>query len=405
MAHDVFISHSSKDKSAADATCAVLESRGIRCWIAPRDIMPGADWGETIVGAIHASRALVLVFSTNANLSHQVKREIERAVSSGLPVIPLRIENVLPAKSLEFFLSTPHWLDAFTPPLEHHLNRLADVIRRVIDGESQPVPVSSPPPSSPWHIDRRVLIGGVLGGAALLALLGWRLFETSTSPNFVGKWNMERVSVDADALSPFGAFSISIFLRAAMRAQKLSGTFEVGELGQYKYDWGGDDTGTVTASRLGTAIFSSDLTHQSTAFNYFVIDPQNAASFAPELGGRTGDSAIAITAPGTTQSVLLGTPQGREGKAIGPLVGHWYTHTQANGLLGDVTTSLDITDDGRYRYHFDIAESGIWQASNGKWTRTPAGSTPVSGTYKFDDRNHVTCVAATGTTVWARIKR
>jgi TIR domain len=35
MAHDVFISHSHADKPAADAACAALEARGIRCWIAP----------------------------------------------------------------------------------------------------------------------------------------------------------------------------------------------------------------------------------------------------------------------------------------------------------------------------------------------------------------------------------
>jgi hypothetical protein len=36
MAHDVFISHSSEDKPAADAVCAILEESEVRCWIAPR---------------------------------------------------------------------------------------------------------------------------------------------------------------------------------------------------------------------------------------------------------------------------------------------------------------------------------------------------------------------------------
>ena len=54
MAHDVFISYSSKDKLIADAACAILESKGIRCWIAPRDILPGADWGESIVDALES---------------------------------------------------------------------------------------------------------------------------------------------------------------------------------------------------------------------------------------------------------------------------------------------------------------------------------------------------------------
>ena len=55
MPHDVFISHSSADKRAADATRAILEGRGIKCWIAPRDIRPGSDGGESIVSAIEQS--------------------------------------------------------------------------------------------------------------------------------------------------------------------------------------------------------------------------------------------------------------------------------------------------------------------------------------------------------------
>jgi hypothetical protein len=134
MGHDVFVSHSAKDKPTADAVCAVLESQGIRCWVAPRDIIPGKDWGESIVEAIKGARVMVLIFSTHANNSQQIKREVERAVNKGIPVIPLRIEDVAPTASLEYFLSTPHWLDAFTPPLEKHLQYLAQIIRQIIGG-------------------------------------------------------------------------------------------------------------------------------------------------------------------------------------------------------------------------------------------------------------------------------
>jgi hypothetical protein len=64
MAHDVFISHSTEDKPVADAVCATLEKNGVRCWFAPRDILPGADWSGSIVNAIQKSRVLLLVFST-----------------------------------------------------------------------------------------------------------------------------------------------------------------------------------------------------------------------------------------------------------------------------------------------------------------------------------------------------
>ena len=65
-------------------------------------------------------------------------------------------------------------------------------------------------------------------------------------------------------------------------------------------------------------------------------------------------------------------------------------------------TALDITADDRYRYSFHIAESGMWQAADGRWTRTPSGSVPVSGTYKFDGHDKVTCAGNGGTTIWKR---
>jgi len=144
MAHDVFISHSSKDKRIADATCASLEQAGIRCWMAPRDILPGATWGKSIVDAIHGSRVMVLVFSANANDSPQIEREVERAVSKSVPVIPFRVEDVKPSGALEYFLGTPHWLDALTPPLEQHQRRLVDVVRQVL--AASPVETGLPAP-------------------------------------------------------------------------------------------------------------------------------------------------------------------------------------------------------------------------------------------------------------------
>ncbi len=89
MSHDVFISHSSKDKAIADAVCATLEAKGTRCWIAPRDILPGIDYGEAIIDAITQCRLMILVLSANANQSRQIIREVERAVNKDVTVIPL----------------------------------------------------------------------------------------------------------------------------------------------------------------------------------------------------------------------------------------------------------------------------------------------------------------------------
>jgi hypothetical protein len=129
MAHDVFISYSSKDKPTADAACAALESRGIRCWIAPRDVFPGEEYAASLVRALHECRVMVLVFSSGANRSPQVLREVERAVSRGVPILPLRIEDVPPSEAMEYYISSRHWLDALTQPLEQHLVRLAETVK------------------------------------------------------------------------------------------------------------------------------------------------------------------------------------------------------------------------------------------------------------------------------------
>jgi hypothetical protein len=169
MAHDVFISYASKDKYIADAACAVLEANGIRCWIAPRDILPGADWGESIVDALSAARVFVLVFSSNANSSQQIRREVERAVNRGLAVIPLRIEDVPPT-------------NAFSPPLERHLNYLADIIRHILEGEERPPPPPVPGRQPVWR--RHPMLAGLLAIAAAGAIVAgaWRAFAPPASP-------------------------------------------------------------------------------------------------------------------------------------------------------------------------------------------------------------------------------
>jgi hypothetical protein len=144
MAHDVFISYAIKDKVVANAVCAAMESRKIRCWIAPRDILPGVSYAEAIIDAITSSRIMVMVFSKDSNKSQQVMREVERAVNKNLTIIPFRIEDVTPTKSMEYFLGVPHWLDALTPPFDKHLERLADAVQMLLSAQMEKVPETEP---------------------------------------------------------------------------------------------------------------------------------------------------------------------------------------------------------------------------------------------------------------------
>ena len=99
------------------------------CWIAPRDVRLGADYGSEIIDGIESSSVMVLVLSEHANSSEFVKREVERAVAKGKPIFPVRVREVVPSKSLELFISSAEWVDAWQPPIEQYLGRLADSIR------------------------------------------------------------------------------------------------------------------------------------------------------------------------------------------------------------------------------------------------------------------------------------
>jgi len=123
--YSAFISYASPDLEQAEAICASLESRGFTCWIAPRNVRSGREYGQEIIRGIESARCLILVLSAAANESTYVRREVERAVSKRKPVFPVRIEEVMPSPALELFVSTTHWIDAWSGPLGEHVERLA----------------------------------------------------------------------------------------------------------------------------------------------------------------------------------------------------------------------------------------------------------------------------------------
>jgi predicted ATPase len=150
MGYDVFLSHSSHDHAVAEAVCAALESGdggggGLHCWIAPRDIVPGADWSESIVAALHECPILVIVLSEHAGASVQVVREVQRACERGARVIPFRIDGVVPSGALEYYLGPVQWLDAPAAEVEAHLPVLVETVRRM---RAECVGGASPPGSA-----------------------------------------------------------------------------------------------------------------------------------------------------------------------------------------------------------------------------------------------------------------
>ena len=131
-AYDAFISYSSKNKTIVDALCHYLEENKIRCWMAPRDIMPGQDYAEAIAQAMSKVKVFVLVYSNFSLSSQWVRKETNLAVSKKKIIIPFRIEDCsFEGTAMELYLNDRHWIDAVPEPAKSFGN-VAEAITSLI---------------------------------------------------------------------------------------------------------------------------------------------------------------------------------------------------------------------------------------------------------------------------------
>jgi hypothetical protein len=156
LSKHVFISYATADQDAAYRLCRLLEEQGIGCWIAPRDVTPGDDYGVAIIRAIEGTAATLLLLSAHANASIHVTHEVERATSKRKRVIPVRLEDVKPSPSLELHLATAHWVDAWRFPPHQVASQLAGVLRG--EGVTTPFSPSATPPITPDSDQRAIKI-------------------------------------------------------------------------------------------------------------------------------------------------------------------------------------------------------------------------------------------------------
>jgi hypothetical protein len=180
MAKVAFVSHASEDAAIAASIADYLERHGVACWIAPRDVTPGGDYGAEIVHGIETSAVLVLVLSEHANASSFVKREVERAVSKGKPIFPIRVREVLPSRSLELFISSAHWIDAWQPPIEKYLARLAESIiaaAKVYDVASAGSAAARPAVPAAARSRRHLVAAAAALALLLLGGAGWYTYR------------------------------------------------------------------------------------------------------------------------------------------------------------------------------------------------------------------------------------
>jgi uncharacterized protein (TIGR03067 family) len=183
----VFISYSSSDKAWAEKTVEALEEEGIRCWYAPRDINAGVEWGSAIIEGIDQCQVMIVVFSGHTNESSHVRREVERAISKGVPILPIRVDDCQPTGALDYALSNTQWLDAFQPPVDQRLNELIDAVRRLTSGRSISESAAAEKSATNFQPSRRrrfaIIVAVLLIAVAVPAVLTVLSRATDNSPD------------------------------------------------------------------------------------------------------------------------------------------------------------------------------------------------------------------------------
>ena len=140
----LFVSHVTEDRAAASQVVDELERRGVRCWIAPRNVRPGGTFDDDIADAIGSCRAMLLIFSSRCNESEYIRREITVAGNVNKIIIPFRIEDAEPKRGLSVRLANLHWIDAFVA----RERAIDEVIRSVQPSSAGSSPQASRPAAS-----------------------------------------------------------------------------------------------------------------------------------------------------------------------------------------------------------------------------------------------------------------
>jgi Tol biopolymer transport system component len=173
----VFISYAANDAETANTACRFLESRVVTCWIAPRDVKPGAQYADAIVRAINEATAVVVVMSASAMASSHVRREVERAAAKHKQIIAFRIDAAAPNPALEYFLSESQWIDVPALGMQPALARLASAVGGVpaitAPAISTDRPVVEPSPPKPLRLNKLAIGVAAAAVAAILAIVAF----------------------------------------------------------------------------------------------------------------------------------------------------------------------------------------------------------------------------------------
>jgi len=389
---DVFVSHSSKDVAKATAVVATLEQDGVRCWIAPRNIVPGSQYGEAILRGIENCQLMVLVFSSHANESPQIMREVERAVHHGMKIIPFRIENVNPSKNLEYFISSPHWLDAYSGSFASHLSYLNKTVKHQLGhsdatgapihsgvfkiGKNYPLLLSRLTTPTLKFCRNAWKPAAVVIALSFAAVLGTRwLLYSPVDEALVGKWQMtvsDLPLVGLPAIRADGSYEMTLaFQESGIIEIRNGAVFLKPKSGrERRIAWEPIDDSSVTSTIIPDEFW--DLTAR--------ITPERRLEFETRRNG----TSVWTKEIGQKRLEIL----------------RWKFAPQADDFRWSFW--FETGPGSAYRFRAVENDKGTIRTKDSRWTMTSEKAGVKSGQYQVINENTVSLSTPLGQATWKR---
>ena len=170
---DIFISYSSNDERIANEICAFFEKEKLSCWIAPRNIEVGKEYGGEIIKGIEESKVFFLCLTKSSNESQHVLREVERAVNRKMPIVVYQQEETTLTKSMEYFLASTQW---FMPGKDNDLEKLLWTVESIIEKQSKESTVLVEETIKKKDKKPSKLLWGIMAAVLLCAMVVGMLF-------------------------------------------------------------------------------------------------------------------------------------------------------------------------------------------------------------------------------------
>ncbi|HET6822745.1 MAG TPA: toll/interleukin-1 receptor domain-containing protein [Anaerolineales bacterium] len=107
----VFISYSRRDLEIVNHLVERMQRAGINIWIDREEIKAGKLWRTQIVQAIDTCDAFVLMLSSSAAASENVRKEIDLAQDSGRTIFIINLDQVKIPADMRYQLAGLQFID------------------------------------------------------------------------------------------------------------------------------------------------------------------------------------------------------------------------------------------------------------------------------------------------------